>query len=149
MFFFRKNFRKVFFLCMTPGILNGLHISSYVFLGHPPDHLVCVVAALNDGTNGTIWNYDQIANISMRYIWIHSSLFWIIYFAFFFIRDVTNKCHIRNFDYAELRSMGFENAFEHVQNMSKLPQEVSCLSMDGNRFYYDNYGYSIVPEVFF
>lgn len=51
--------RKLFFLCVTPNILNGFHVSSYVFLGQPKDFWCSVP----DLTNSS-WTDDQIRAIS-------------------------------------------------------------------------------------
>lgn len=47
---------------MSVGILNGLYVSSYVFLGHMPNNLTCVIPSLNDA----YWSHDEIKNISTR-----------------------------------------------------------------------------------
>lgn len=43
--------------------------------------------------------------------------------------------------------MSFDEALNRVGNMSTLPEEVPCLSVDKNKFSYDNKGDSIVSEV--
>lgn len=52
--------RKLFFICMAPGILNGLHVSSYVFLGDTPTNLTCVIPTLQQAN----WGLNEIHEIS-------------------------------------------------------------------------------------
>lgn len=53
--------RKLFFICMAPGILNGLHVSSYVFLGETPANLSCVIPQLRPH-----WDLDEIHQIATK-----------------------------------------------------------------------------------
>lgn len=61
-FFFSISswFRKLFFLCVTPNILNGFHVSSYVFLGQPPKDHWCNIYELRNST----FSDSQMRNIS-------------------------------------------------------------------------------------
>lgn len=52
--------RKLFFLCVTPNILNGFHVSSYVFLGQLPDEHWCVIPELMDSN----YTENQMRTIS-------------------------------------------------------------------------------------
>lgn len=54
--------RKLFFICMAPGILNGLHVSSYVFLGEAPKNLTCVIPQLQTAQ----WSLDQMQQITSK-----------------------------------------------------------------------------------
>lgn len=64
-----------------------------------------------------------------------------------FIRLVTNKCNIRNWNYTQLGEMSYEDASVHLQGI-EMVEEISCWSKESNYFAYDNDGFSIVPEVF-
>lgn len=44
---------------MAPGILNGLHVSSYVFLGETPTNLTCVIPQLH-------WDLDEMHQIASK-----------------------------------------------------------------------------------
>lgn len=46
---------------MTPGILNGLHVSSYVFLGETPSNLTCVIPQLK-----AHWDIDEMHRIASK-----------------------------------------------------------------------------------
>lgn len=50
---------KLFLLCMVPSILNGLNVTSYVYLTDVPTHW-CRVPELDN----TTWSIDQILQIS-------------------------------------------------------------------------------------
>ncbi|KAG4075715.1 hypothetical protein HA402_003540 [Bradysia odoriphaga] len=112
---------KVFVLCMTPGILNGLYVSSYVFLGHMPNNLTCVIPSLTEA----YWSHEEIKNISTRL--------------------VTDKCKIRNWNYTLLSELTFESAYQYA-TAADLPSEIPCRKSEENFFAYDNDGLSIVAE---
>lgn len=50
----------MFFLATLPNILNGFHVSSYVFLGEMPDNYWCDIPVLSNAS----WTQDQILHIS-------------------------------------------------------------------------------------
>lgn len=50
---------KLFLLCMVPSILNGLNVTSYVYLTDVPDHW-CHVSELDN----TSWTHEQILQIT-------------------------------------------------------------------------------------
>jgi len=50
---------KLFILCMVPSILNGLNVTSYVFLTDVPGHW-CSVPELQN----TSWSLEQKLNLS-------------------------------------------------------------------------------------
>ncbi|KAJ6637384.1 Solute carrier family 22 member 16 [Pseudolycoriella hygida] len=106
---------------MTPGILNGLYVSSYVFLGHMPDDLTCVIPVLSQA----YWTYDEMKNISTR--------------------SITDKCKIRDWNYTLLSEHNFESASQYITTID-LPAEIPCKRYEGNYFFYGNEGLSIVPE---
>lgn len=56
----RSIVRKLFFLCVTPNILNGFHVSSYVFLGQLPTEHWCVIPELMSSN----YSMNQMRNLS-------------------------------------------------------------------------------------
>nr|XP_029717220.1 uncharacterized protein LOC115260406 [Aedes albopictus] len=46
----------LFILCLTPNILNGFHVSSYVFLGQMPANYYCTVPSLVERG----WTHEEI-----------------------------------------------------------------------------------------
>lgn len=58
--FLCHKLRKLFFLCVTPNILNGFHVASYVFLGQPPKDHWCVIPDLINSN----WSDSQMRTIS-------------------------------------------------------------------------------------
>lgn len=130
---------------MTPGILNGLYVSSYVFLGHMPENLTCVIPKLTQA----YWSYDEIKNISTRllrasYYEAHQTDKQVL--KLFLFRLVADKCKIRNWNYTLLSEYNFDNAYQYIATI-ELPSEIPCKKNEENFFYYDNEGLSIVPEV--
>ncbi|XP_055903956.1 organic cation transporter protein [Eupeodes corollae] len=92
----------LFFLCVTPNILNGFHVSSYVLIGHIPEKMWCGVNELKD----TNWTPDQIKSITEA--------------------DLdTNGCTIRDWNYAHLAQMPYHMALNYTSRISK-PSEISC-----------------------
>lgn len=92
----------LFFLCVTPNILNGFHVSSYVLIGHVPEKMWCEVNDLKY----TNWTPEQIKSITET--------------------DLTsNGCTIRNWDYARLSKMPYNMAWNYTREVSK-PEEISC-----------------------
>ncbi|XP_055370812.1 organic cation transporter protein [Condylostylus longicornis] len=113
---------SLFFLCVTPNILNGFHVSSYVFLGHIPEEVHCSVDVLRDAN----WTTSQIRNITEYKL-------------------NTKGCTIWNYDYVKLVEMGYEEAFQYIKTHET--QEVSCRSKNGTKFEYDHeMGATIVAE---
>ncbi|KAI9584726.1 organic cation transporter protein [Glossina fuscipes] len=95
----------LFFLCITPNILNGFHVNSYTMLGHLPDDQWCEI----DDLRNTNWTIDQILSISQR--------------------DLNTKgCTIWNWDYQYLSEISFEEAYNYTSRMSdiSLPSEIAC-----------------------
>lgn len=64
-----------------------------------------------------------------------------------FVRLVTNKCNIRNWNYTQLGEMSYAEASVYLQGLDMV-DEIPCWSMETNRFAYDNDGLSLVSEVF-
>lgn len=50
----------LFFIATLPNILNGFHVSSYVFLSKMPDNYWCSIAALGN----TSWTPEERLRIS-------------------------------------------------------------------------------------
>lgn len=50
----------LFFISTLPNILNGFHVSSYVFLGKMPDSYWCGIPALTN----TSWTHEELIHIS-------------------------------------------------------------------------------------
>ncbi|XP_055630552.1 organic cation transporter protein isoform X2 [Toxorhynchites rutilus septentrionalis] len=115
----------LFILCLTPNILNGFHVSSYVFLGQLPENYYCVVPNLLQSG----WTHDEIRNISTN-----SGI------------AKNGTCTILNWDYNRLAGMNYRDAQQYLSGQPK-PSEVSCLGSPGFELYYEQKpGYSIVPE---
>ncbi|XP_055585439.1 organic cation transporter protein [Uranotaenia lowii] len=115
----------LFILCLTPNILNGFHVSSYVFLGQMPQNYYCVVPELLQKG----WSHDEIRNIST-------------------LNGITQNgtCRILNWNYDELAPMNYTEAVTFLAGKPN-PEEVSCLRTAGFEMYYDQQpGASIVPE---
>ncbi|XP_065072547.1 organic cation transporter protein [Ochlerotatus camptorhynchus] len=115
----------LFILCLTPNILNGFHVSSYVFLGQMPDNYYCVVPDLLQRG----WTHDEIRNIST-------------------VGGVATNgtCSILNWDYDRLAEMDYQDALAYVGGKPQ-PGEVSCLGTAGFQMHYQQEpGASIVPE---
>ncbi|GAB0091497.1 organic cation transporter protein [Sergentomyia squamirostris] len=116
---------KIFILCVTPNILNGFHVSSYVFLGALPDSYHCQVPELLDAG----WTVEQMRNITAPGGTVEDQ-----------------SCGIVNWNYTKLSRMDFEEAFYYTQENSR-PATVPCRSHPNNYYYYDQEeGVSIVPE---
>lgn len=52
--------RKIFFLCVTPNILNGFHLNSYLFIAKDPSYHFCMV----DELRSSGWTNDQLRNFT-------------------------------------------------------------------------------------
>ncbi|KAH8247011.1 hypothetical protein KR032_006820 [Drosophila birchii] len=95
----------IFFLCVTPNILNGFHVSSYTLLGHLPDDQWCGIPDLQD-TNWTLAQKREIAAHGLE----------------------SGGCTVWDWDYQHLAKMSYEAALNytghHLQNAQ--PAEVSC-----------------------
>ncbi|XP_036324369.1 organic cation transporter protein isoform X1 [Rhagoletis pomonella] len=98
---------SLFFLCVTPNILNGFHVASYTLLGHLPDDQWCAVADLQS----TNWTVEQQRNISQKNL-------------------NTGGCTIWNYDYAKLSTLSYEDALNYTSNNAALalPAEIRCTS---------------------
>ncbi|XP_055853397.1 solute carrier family 22 member 16 isoform X2 [Episyrphus balteatus] len=92
----------LFFLCITPNILNGFHVSSYVLIGHIPEKMWCDISELKD----TNWTPEQIKSITEADL-------------------QTNGCTIRNWDYTQLAKMSYNMAYNYTNRVIK-PNEISC-----------------------
>uniref|UniRef100_A0A1B0CRA0 Putative organic cation transporter protein n=1 Tax=Lutzomyia longipalpis TaxID=7200 RepID=A0A1B0CRA0_LUTLO len=116
---------KIFILCVTPNILNGFHVSSYVFLGALPESYYCVVPELLAAG----WTPEQMRNISTPGNTLPA-----------------HSCGILNWNYTQLSQMDFEEAFHYVQDLTQ-PDTVSCRQHPENYYHYEqDEGVSIVPE---
>ncbi|KAH8347203.1 hypothetical protein KR059_006577 [Drosophila kikkawai] len=95
----------IFFLCVTPNILNGFHVSSYTLLGHLPDDQWCGIPDLQD-TNWTLAQKREIAAHGLD----------------------SGGCTVWDWDYQHLAKMSYEAALNYTShNMeSAQPAEVSC-----------------------
>nr|XP_029716263.1 LOW QUALITY PROTEIN: organic cation transporter protein [Aedes albopictus] len=115
----------LFILCLTPNILNGFHVSSYVFLGQMPENYYCTVPSLVERG----WTHEEIRNIST----IGGTA-------------KNGTCSLLNWDYHRLEGMNFQEAQDFLKD-KPLPGEVSCLRTTGFEMYYHQAeGASIVPE---
>ncbi|KAH8293805.1 hypothetical protein KR054_004772 [Drosophila jambulina] len=95
----------IFFLCVTPNILNGFHVSSYTLLGHLPDDQWCGIPDLQD-TNWTLAQKREIAAHGLD----------------------SGGCTVWDWDYQHLAKMSFEAALNYTGHKleSAQPAEVSC-----------------------
>lgn len=121
--------RIMFILCVTPNIINGFHISSYVFLSKIPETFFCVVPALNHKN----WSYDQIREIA-----IPGGL------------SKNQSCDVYKWDYEKIADLSYEQAKIYLQDKEK-PKTVSCFDMkeidDDYGFHYEQpKDVSFVPE---
>lgn len=122
-------FRVLFILCITPNIINGFHISSYVFLSKVPETYFCVVPALNHKN----WSYEQIREIA-----IPGGL------------DKPQNCDVYKWDYERLADLSFQQAKIYLEGKPK-PEVKSCFEMkeldDDYAFHYEqDKDVSFVPE---
>ncbi|XP_020798422.1 organic cation transporter protein [Drosophila serrata] len=95
----------IFFLCVTPNILNGFHVSSYTLLGHLPDDQWCGIPDLQD-TNWTLAQKREIAAHGLD----------------------SGGCTVWDWDYQHLAKMSYEAALNYTGHHleSAQPAEVSC-----------------------
>ncbi|KAM8706360.1 hypothetical protein ACLKA7_010609 [Drosophila subpalustris] len=103
----------IFFLCVTPNILNGFHVSSYTLLGHLPDDQWCGI----DDLRATNWTLEQKRSITNR--------------------DLNSGgCTVWDWDYKQLSRMSYDEASNYTHRMSQInqPAEVSC-KVKGNYEY--------------
>ncbi|KFB42101.1 AGAP003303-PA-like protein [Anopheles sinensis] len=118
----------LFILCLTPNILNGFHVSSYVFLGQQPNNYYCMVPALLQAG----WSHEEIRNITAP------------------TGSARNgTCTILAWNYLQLSNLNYRDALSYTQSHPR-PTELDCLSTasaNGWHMYYDQPdGVSIVPE---
>ncbi|KAK6621085.1 hypothetical protein RUM43_011391 [Polyplax serrata] len=93
---------KIFLLCTIPSILNGLNLTSYVYLAEVPTHW-CDIPALESSN----WTEEQIRLISSSGGSNQSS------------------CSYYNWDYNSLAKMDFLDALSYVQKNPR-PELVPC-----------------------
>ncbi|XP_053658724.1 organic cation transporter protein [Anopheles marshallii] len=119
----------LFILCLTPNILNGFHVSSYVFLGQLPKNYYCIVPELLQAG----WSHEEIRNITSP------------------TGSTRNgTCTIYTWNYGQLSELNYNDALSYTQSHPP-PAEVNCLATArtgaGWHMYYDQPdGVSIVPE---
>ncbi|XP_054088411.1 organic cation transporter protein [Zeugodacus cucurbitae] len=106
---------SLFFLCVTPNILNGFHVSSYTLLGHLPEDQWCAVAELQS-TNWTVEQQRSIAQQNLN----------------------TGGCTIWQYDYLKLSAMTYEEALNYTTQQTAIgkPAEIPC-KMQGEYAYSD------------
>uniref|UniRef100_A0A182QZY2 Major facilitator superfamily (MFS) profile domain-containing protein n=1 Tax=Anopheles farauti TaxID=69004 RepID=A0A182QZY2_9DIPT len=118
----------MFILCLTPNILNGFHVSSYVFLGQLPKNYYCMVPELLEAG----WSHEEIRNITSP----SGS-------------TVNGTCTIYGWNYGQLSELNYQDALSYTQSHPR-PAELNCLGTaraNGWRMHYDQpEGVSIVPE---
>ncbi|KAH8384064.1 hypothetical protein KR009_011972 [Drosophila setifemur] len=95
----------IFFLCVTPNILNGFHVSSYTLLGHLPDDQWCGISDLQS-TNWTLAQQREIAGRGLD----------------------SGGCTVWDWNYQHLSQMSYEAALNYTNHQSEIakPAEVSC-----------------------
>uniref|UniRef100_A0A182X1Z4 Major facilitator superfamily (MFS) profile domain-containing protein n=1 Tax=Anopheles quadriannulatus TaxID=34691 RepID=A0A182X1Z4_ANOQN len=120
----------LFILCLTPNILNGFHVSSYVFLGQLPKNYYCMVPELLQAG----WSHEEIRNITSP------------------TGSTKNgTCTIYTWNYGQLSELNYNDALSYTQSHPP-PAEVNCLATAGTgagswHMHYDQPdGVSIVPE---
>ncbi|XP_053679431.1 organic cation transporter protein [Anopheles nili] len=118
----------LFILCLTPNILNGFHVSSYVFLGQLPQNYYCMVPELVQAG----WSHDEIRSITSP--------------------TGTAKngtCTIYTWNYGQLSALNYKDALSYTQSHPP-PAEVNCLATANSGGWHMHYdqpeGVSIVPE---
>ncbi|XP_067616801.1 organic cation transporter protein [Eurosta solidaginis] len=111
---------SLFFLCVTPNILNGFHVASYTLLGHLPQDQWCNVHALQT-TNWTINQQREITQKNLN----------------------TGGCTIWAFDYDTLSATPYETALnatrQKLQNGNAV--EIPCIT-------HGSYSYSDAETTF-
>lgn len=112
----------LFLLCVTPNILNGFHVSSYVFLAHLPADMWCGIEDLKY----TNWTTQQIRNITEYGL-------------------KSKGCTLWDWNYWELSKLSYEDALNYTHSNLK-PSEISCLLKENAFYEYDDRVSSIVPE---
>lgn len=119
-------FRKIFFLCVTPNILNGFHLNSYIFLAKEPSYHFCMIDVLS----GNGWTDDQIRNLTLV-----GGL------------NETRGCEVYNYNYTEMVGMEYKEALRYISEIDR-PDVVACSENSPNNFYKYNQkdGESIVSE---
>lgn len=117
-------------LCITPNIINGFHISSYVFLSQVPETYFCLVQALNNKN----FSYNEIREIA-----IPGGL------------KKNQSCDVYNYDYDNLAELGYNKTLSYLKN-KPLPEIKSCYALntashDDYPFHYEQEkDFSFVPE---
>jgi hypothetical protein len=112
-------------------VINGFHISSYVFLSKVPETYFCLVPTLNNKN----WSFEQIREIA-----IPDGL------------AANQSCQVYDWRYEELADLGYDKAKIYVGSRSK-PAVRSCFEMrEEDEDYSMHYepepdkGISFVPE---
>lgn len=112
----------MFILCVTPNIINGFHISSYVFFSKDPDAFYCDLAHKTNDQNMAGWNGEQIRH-----------------FAFPDGLEDKAGCNFYNWTYEHMFSMSYEQALTYYEKQAK-PELISCLDMmETDQNYYFHY----------
>lgn len=119
----------MFILCITPNIINGFHVSSYVFLSKVPKEFFCVVPQLNHKN----WSLEQIREIAIPGGW-----------------NTSKSCNVYAWDYDKIADLTFEQAKIYLKDKDK-PKTASCFDMkeidDDYSFHYEqDKDVSFVPE---
>lgn len=106
---------SLFFLCVTPNILNGFHVSSYTLLGHLPEDQWCAVTELQS----TNWTVEQQRSITQSHL-------------------NTGGCTIWQYNYLRLATMTYEDALNYTSLQTAIgkPAEIPC-KMVGEYAYAD------------
>lgn len=55
-------FRTLFVIAALPNIVNGFHVSSYVFVGKVPEFFWCEIPALSN----TSWTHNEMLHITSK-----------------------------------------------------------------------------------
>ncbi|XP_014260538.1 organic cation transporter protein isoform X1 [Cimex lectularius] len=107
-----KNFwwiLSLFLLTSSPGILNSMHITSYVFLADNPV-VWCHVPELTNSN----WTSEQIRNISSL--------------------DTTKEenCYMYDWNYTLFSAIGYEESLNFISGQKNRPDKIKCTSYDYN-----------------
>ncbi|XP_037945811.1 organic cation transporter protein [Teleopsis dalmanni] len=101
----------LFFLCVTPNILNGFHVSSYTLLGYLPADKWCNVPELGS----TNWTLEEKRTIVEG-------------------NTTTNGCTIKDWNYELLSTKTYDEARIYTMEMlasDQPPKEIECNKKGG------------------
>ncbi|CRK89407.1 CLUMA_CG003157, isoform A [Clunio marinus] len=118
----------LFILCITPNIINGFHISSYVFL--IPESYFCLVPELHHKN----WTNEQIREIA-----VPGGL------------ETNQSCEVYMWDYEKFSDLSYAQAKSYLKGKHK-PETKSCFEMkdtinDDYAFHFEQEkDVSFVPE---